>query len=190
MIYDTENIFSCKLPDFASLSPGANLIGLTPIRSWSGLSQFSERHLDYASSGAVYDPFSAKGLDLYYLYGKQICSDHRHHIRQHQQWRTARFEAMLYHRSTTRKEFGIALRLQGVIQESRPRGRRGLYWVGPLQSLALRSPGKHSRMFLADEEVKGPLLSMRMDMDEATGRVFLWGWCGEARTEIFVGGLA
>ena len=68
MIYDTENIFSCKLPDFASLSPGANLIGLTPIRSWSGLSQFSERHLDYASSGVVYDPFSAERLDLYYLY--------------------------------------------------------------------------------------------------------------------------
>ena len=44
-------------------------------------------------------------------------------------------------------------------------------------------------VFFSDEEVRGPLLSTRMDMDEAAGRVFLWEWRGGARTEIFVGDL-
>ena len=62
------------------------------------------------------------------------------------------------------------------------------YWpVGPLQSLTSPSPGKHFWTFLADEEVEESLLSKRMDMNEATGRVFLWGWCGAGPgTEIFI----
>ena len=68
VIYDTEHTISCELPDFVSLSPGVNLSDVPPVRSWSGLSQFSEKNSDHGSSTAIYDPFSAKRLDLYYFY--------------------------------------------------------------------------------------------------------------------------
>ena len=146
--------------------------------------------MDYASSGAVYDPFSAERLDLYYLYTgsssvaititistntsngelqvlKQTCTTIRYHARD----LTLPFPHKELFKSHVREDGRVC------------------YLVGPLESLAPRSTEKCFRMFFSDEEVKGPLLSMRMDMDEATGRVFLWEWRGGARTEVFVGDL-
>ena len=123
------------------------------------------------------------------LHGKQLGSDHHHHIHQHQQRRATSFEANLYHHSISRKGLDTALPPQGVFKSHIREDDRVYYLVGPLESLAPRSTGKCLWMIFSDEEVKRPLLSMLMDMDEATGRVFLWEWRGGARTEIFVGDL-
>lgn len=62
--------------------------------------------------------------------------------------------------------------------------------VTPLKDLGLKGGKKTLRMIVSFAELEGCTKTIKADMDEATGRVVIWGWDRQTyQRKIFVGDL-
>jgi len=207
IIYNTQHILAYRIPNFSRLSVGVNLSNATPMWYWPGLDLVGENisvFVSYTTSEALHDPPSAQEVNLHY-----VCKD-----------RLVQAEPFVITVTipinTTNDEFASNPTEPPTLkQKTTPvenHGRRsagfscqkGLHsdkallvdkldiLVTPLDDLVLESGRGVLRMFVSYKELgfKFRPLTIEMDMDEATGRVIIWGWDKDAyETKVFVGDL-
>ena len=187
VLYYPEDILTCKIPDFSSLSPGRNLMTATPVPIVRPMDWISISHM---ASEPIYDPLSARRLDLYYLH----------------KGNSSRVILI-----TIPLESGVSLRREGLrtirddangpitlplhkgfhLKFEKTCDNKGAYFVVmTLKNLSTHDPRIFLRVFVSDEEFEQVSQASEIDMDEATGRMIIWGWDeGAEETKVFVGDL-
>jgi hypothetical protein len=206
--HDTQNMSAYKIPDFSNLSPGTHHINARPMWSWPGPDQSSGTAPPFAvctTNETIYNPHSAQELNLYYI--KEGVTAEFITV-------TVSINTSAPDDSdwTEKPDEPPGLKQKcTAIGAERPGAsgffcRKGLYFdvyfdedstndgmhymVIPLKSLALHGPKNILRMFVSCKEIEPTSRGIHLDVDEATGRVIVWGWNEEAQeTTIFVGNL-
>ena len=193
-----ETILACKIPDFSGLSPGNNPASIKQMWSWPGLGQSDEwawDRLTYTASESVYDPHSARAFDLYYVSGAAsqvttvtvpINTDEDDPALKPGELPALKQESTVIEDGREgRDTFGCGCKALHVRRLSGSDGET--YVVVPLKKPPLRGSGGALWMFVHREELD---LNPQLDIDEATGRVVIWGWDMAAQeTRVFIGSL-
>jgi hypothetical protein len=192
IIYNVKHILACKIPNFLGLSPGTHLTSARPMWSWPGLALPNKMTSNFtAHSEIVYDPYSAQEFDIYYVdtLTPQVV--------------TVTVPINIDDNDDVSELGGLpALKQESAVIEQGRNGRGGstkglhvrelpgdeiTYMVIPLKNLALRNQGNALWMSVP---CNGFEEGQQMDVDEATGRVVLWGRDASAKeTTVFVGSL-
>ena len=203
VIYNTENILACKIPSFSSLSPGVNRMRATPMWSWSGLGSFDDTawiSTTHMASEVLYDPLSTRKFNLYYLENgipskvvvvtiPTTANDHGDPtsssggspaLSQRTIGLIKHFEALS----------GLSFH-KGLYVSKAHENDAVCYAIGSLKGLTTQTRERVLRMSVPRKEFGGAVpQAEEMDMDEATGRVIIWGWDREVQgTKVFVGDL-
>lgn len=204
IIYNTQHILAREIPDFSGLPLGVNLSSETPMWHWPGLDLVDEMIwtlVSYMTSETLYDPPSAQQFSLHY-----VCK--RHGIQEKPFAITVTVPINTGGDSASKSTGPPALKQKSTPLQTHRWGsvgfscRKGLHLdkalqsdkfhilVTPLDDLVLEGGRKALRMFVPYKELKHFSQTIEMDMDEATGRVIIWGWDKDAyETKIFVGDL-
>ena len=194
IVYNHERIFGCKIPNFLDLSPGTHTTSVRSTWSWPGLVRSDEIVWDPGTySEAIYDPHSAREIDLYYVeaFASEVVTvtvpidtcggNDGDHPSELSGLPALKQESSLIDDGEER--WGTCDRSKGLYF-------RRLYEFGGVTHMVvpLRSPGNSLWMFLPQER---PDQGSKMDIDEATGRVIFWRWDTDERatTRIVVGNL-
>lgn len=201
-----QHILAYDIPDFSSLSPGTNPSGVMPAWHWpvtdqDGIDRFISPHM---TGEALYDPRSAQGFDLHY-YGLQKSADELSvttiavpinlkdsfvAFGSTKSPPLKQRSSSLSHGDTRRP---IWFSCQGALHFSvflgeDPRLLEVL--VTPLNDHGLEGGRGTLRMIVSFAELECCTRAIKADMDEATGRVVIWGWDRNThQRKIFVGDL-
>ena len=198
VIYNNEHVLACKIPSFSALSPGVNITPMEPKWTWPGLDPHDIGFwisLYFITSEALYEPFSALELNLYYA-SEEIASQ----VITVTLPINAGYDDLapepadlpvLKQNSTTVEGYGRGLEvpfcLKGLFFTKTAREGGGVrFLVTPLKDLALHGPRRALKVSVPHRELGGASQSIEIDMDEATGRVVIWGWDKEAREAVVV----
>jgi hypothetical protein len=198
IVYSTETILACKIPDFSSLSPGNNPTSMEKTWSWPGLGQsddWAENQLTYTASEPIYDQRSAREFELYYAFGAASrvttvtvpinTGEDDHALKPGELPALKQVSTVIEDGREGRDTFGCGSKALHVRRLSGSDGKT--YVVVPLKNLPLRGSGEAIWMFVHREELdRDP----QLDIDEASGRVIIWGWDLVAQeTKVFIGDL-
>jgi len=205
IIYNTQHILAYELSNFSSLPFGTNRPGTAPVWELPGPGQvYKGRHISYTTSEPLYNPPPARGLNLHYVY--------RGHHRENGPFVTtvtipintadgfaskSTPPPALERKSTPIQNFaheGWFYCGEGLHFElARPREDLQLgILVTALNGPVLEGRRKSIQILVALslEEIRDSAWRVVVDMDEATGRVVLWGWdCGDKEAKILIGDL-
>ena len=205
IIYNFRHILAYEIPDFAGLPSGVSRSGVGPVRYWPGPDPAAGIALAasaYMTGEALCDPPSAQGFNLHY-----VCEKHAAGVDPFAATIKIPMNIQdgLAPESTESPEFerrSTLIRSHGW-RSVRFFGRKGLHsditiydnkadiLVTSLNDLGREGRGKALHMIASFEGFHG-WESIGMDMDEATGRVVIWGWDkvrDQAGPGIFVGDL-
>ena len=199
-----------KIPNFSSLSLGINPSKVTPTWHWPiphRLHNHANISVSYITSGVLYNPSSVKELDLHYVFMKRVQFLGYTHLQPFLLTIPVPINAKddLAHEWTKPSEFRVRSRCitkNGREQTVGPSCRTGLHsdiaihndridaLVMPLDDLFLGGGREALWMSVTYKELRDCKKTVDMDMDEATGRVIIWGWemC-TYETKVFVGDL-
>ena len=162
------------------------------------------RPLSYTTSETLYKPPSAEGFSLHYVYrdyylGTQLFAATLILVNTTEDGFTSKSTGppVLERKSTPIRNFRQGSwfsHRKGLHMElARPRGSLHLsILVTPLDGPVSEGRRKSIRILVALplEEVRDSTWKVAVDMDEATGRVAIWGWdCGDDEATIFIGDL-
>ena len=170
--------------------------------SWPGLDQIDSHiwiQVSYMTSEALYDPPSAQAFNIHYICRRIVLQAITVTI-------PTNTDDDFAPESTEPLELKQkSTPVQGHIRGQRSGGfscRKGLHsdlavqgdkiniLVTPLDDLVLEDGRGALRMTVPFKEFRHCSQTIEMDMDEATGRVVIWGWDKDAyETRIFVGDL-
>jgi len=200
IVYNTWHIFAYEIPSFSNLSLGINLSCAMLIWYWPGPDGVDENWVSYMTSEALYDPPSTQEFYLHYFCQERVAYSDP-------------FTVTLTVPTNLKRAYELA-ELPGFKQKSTPVRQHGRNSVGfscqkglhfdkalqggridilatPLDDLVLEGGRRALRVPVPYEEHRShPVRNVEVDMDEATGRVVVWRWDGNAcETKIFVGDL-
>lgn len=194
VIYNTLHILAWRIPDFSSLSRSVSLTGATPTWYWPGLDQSEEvPHylVHYMAGEAIHDPTFAREFSLHYVCRLLAARAITITIPINTNGDIAEPPA-LKQKITPIKNHGRysdGVSCQKGLHFDMVYGGGGVdYLVTPLKDLASESKARTLRMSVPYTELKHSSRTNKIDMDEATGRVVIWGW-DKGETKVFVGDL-
>lgn len=192
VIYRPDNILVGKIPEFSGLPSGTSPMTATPIRVPNQFGDAGWLPVTHMTSETLYDPLSAKEFDLYYI----------------NKGNRSVVVAVTIPVDVIDDGPLPVLKQESTVVPDHLKApdafspQKGLYFdkawkdggvhylVMPLKNLASQGPRKALRMFVSRGEFKQASEANEMDVDEATGRVIIWGWDRKAQeTKIFVGDL-
>lgn len=186
IIYSPKIVLACKIPGFSDLPPGTHTTSVTPMWLWRGLdrSYKTSRIRDpELINETVYDQHFTRESSLYSVDEGVVITA------------TVPIDASdPYDRDWTQNPDELpALKQKSTTVGSQATGtntvccRKGLYFdeiptndgvcyvVIPLKNVAANGPGNVLRLVVSRKEFKHVALGVCLDMDEATGRVIVWG---------------
>ena len=202
IIYDTQHILAYEIPGFSSLSISVNRPGVAPMWNWPGPG--AGTIASYMAGESLHESPSAQGYNviLYYVGGKDFSQIDPFvttitiPIDTEGSFVPESTEPPAVKRKVTpvRNHGGATVCLSC---------RKGLHFdlalgdypsfrvlVMPLKDLGLEGGSKALQMSVSTKEFEKCKLTIKVDMDEATGRVVIWGWDRAAyKNNIFIGDL-
>jgi len=202
IVFSPQHVFTYKVPEFSGLSTGTNLSNAIPIWHQPRLGWVDDNiwfRISYMINETVYDPSSVQEVKLHYVCKEPIVGAEPFAI-------TVTIPTDTDDKSTeppVLKQKQTRIRNHGRASAGFS-CRNGLHsdtaflidklciLVTPLDDLVLEGGRGALRISVLYKElkVKWPLQTTETDMDEATGRVVIWGWDKDAyETKIFVGDL-
>ena len=201
VVHSIEHLQTSKIPNFSAFSPGVHPTSAAQTWSWSGVNEAGESlrtSLSFMTSEVLYEPLSAGGFELYYVsiglssrliavtvpiseaYDLAFRPGEQPILRQTSaivQVRGDVWETVFCH-----KGWYFNKSFAGI--------RAFKFTVIPLKNIASCRLRKALHMFVGFEELEQITQTIEIDMDEATGRVVIWGWNSEKQeTSVFVGDL-
>ncbi|KAF9653264.1 hypothetical protein BDM02DRAFT_3265514 [Thelephora ganbajun] len=196
ILYNSRQILGCKIPNFSTLSLGVNPTSATPMWNWSGLEWFKIR-VSYMASEATYNPPSSQEFNLYYVCrrpnfkvitvtipintGDDSASEpiKLPAVKQRSTFVQNHARHPGEHSCQKGLHFDKACRSDGV-----------RYLIAPLKDIASEGLRRALGVFVSYKELSRLSQAFEIDMDEATGRVVIWGRNKDAsETKVFVGDL-
>ena len=207
-MYNTQHILAYEIPNFSTLSRNTNLSRETPMWNWLGPDRVDEKvqfYLSYTTSEALHNPSYAQEFNLHFICeGRFVQTDDATLIElgpfvatvtisintDHDPSSESTEPPLPRHKVTrlqnTRKSIGFSCQNGLHMDRGLENGEFEIV-VTPLDDLVLESGRGALRVLLSNEELGFDLRRWGVDMDNATGRVIIWGRNGES--EIFVGDL-
>ena len=204
IVYNTGHILAYEIPHFSSLSFGVNLSSMTPMWYWPGpdvMDQDIRILVSYTTCETLYDPSSAQEFNLHYVCRGRIVEAGPFTV-------TVTIPINAKDDSTSKSIELPALKRKSTPAQSHgwsPAGfscQKGLHsdvtllddaldiLITPLDDLGLEGGRGALRILLSYEELGCLPQAIGVDMDEATGRVVIWGLDENLRdTKVFVGDL-
>ena len=214
MIYSTQHIFTYEIPNFSTLSHNTNLSRGVPMRYWPGPDRVDEnvRIYSFNTSGeALHDPSSAREFNLHFICGGRLVqTDHPTFVERGHFVATVTIPINTDRDPSSKPTEPPAsrykeTRLQNHVGELFGSScQKGLYihrgledekfqiLVTPLEDLVLEGGRGTLRVLLSNEGLEFDLRRCGVDMDDASGRVIVWGWGKDEdryKSKIFIGDL-
>ena len=197
-----------EIPNSSTFSHNTDLSHGEPTWSWPGPGRINEKvrpYLSYMTGEAPYDPSSAQELDLHFIYMDCfIQTDHSAFMEKGPFAATVTIpintdrdpsskstEPPAHKYKETRlqnhvgESFGFSCQ-RGLHLDRGLRNEEPEILVTPLDDLVLEG-GRGTLRVLLSKELEPLLRRCGVDMDDATGRVIIWGW--EKESKVFVGDL-
>lgn len=203
-VYHARHIFTFKTPNFSRLSPGVNLSNEAPMWYWPGpdlerIDQCAWTHVFYMAGDALYDPPSAREFNLHYFCRESGAGSEPIAITVTipiNDFASKATEPPALRRKSTpipyhqKDSVGFSYQMGGLHSEKAFQTEGFDILVTRLGDLILEGLPPALQMSVTYQDLKYHPGTIEMDMDEATGRVIIWGWDKDAyEMKIFIGDL-
>ena len=172
---------------------------MEPMWTWPGLDQYGTylwASLSSMTSEVLYDPLSAQEFNLYYVSEGITSQVITVTLPINASYDDPAPESVdlpvLKQNLTVVESHGRGLEvpfcLKGLFFDKSREGDGVRFLVMPMKDLALHGPRRALQIFVSCKELGRASQLIEINMDEATGRVVIWGWDKEAREAVvFIG---